>query len=791
MDSGDDGEFDENQLQACFVLHRGIEKSPDKVSPRRKTAKNGKSSEFETSRDVAGLPPIVEEPASYGVLRLQAFKAVWGRIQKLIEDIVEGENHETFSAIQQWICNRQFSDAQMSVYHTARLVSNGLDGTGLESSWPKASASCGKQLHTALVFLGGVNSSDHRRTFDGLTGHLNVNKCHVARLTSIDFLSKAGLGGPLRSLFRQLIHIIPETTDMEILAAWHREVENQGLPIAIVVEDCESCDPKVLAEFLVLLSEWITDLPIVLILGMATSDDAIRKFLPASTLARLHLWRFSLRAPQKLLETITRAVLIESFCAFDLSHEVILFLYGYFESHDLTVTSIIRSLKVACVEHFWNEPLSFLCGDLLASNSKADLEEKCSALPDMFIHHATKFPSVKGKLLFQEDEPVSKHMAASLWEIRAHKKMWVMVFQCISTLAKYGGISFGDLLCGVLQWLAESSTLSNSDQKLGPLEKLMSKLRDMSGTSLKSTLEEWRKITLHEKELNAEVSQILTDFSNSSTVSEVNQASNQPVSLQKGPSNEVEGVQIGVSQQIKHGVISRSALRRLGQKQCSGASQIGLVSSHKKAGDLLRRLVREHLKPADSRPFHEISCFRDLSSLKEALIGETRRRVHMDLLNSHNVLKCECCRADGELSSTLHDTTLAYILSQEYGDLVRIHNWYQSFAAICDPKIQGSLNAQEENSPPARKGRSRKSLDLGSEEEGSAKKRRGRGRKSMDAALEEESEEKKRPRQSDAVPEENAPIQARFTRAATELQIVGLLQMPKKGNSDTVRRVCI
>ncbi|BFI31064.1 origin recognition complex subunit 3 [Marchantia polymorpha subsp. ruderalis] len=791
MDSGDDGDFDENQLQACFVLHRNREKSTGKVCPRRKSAKKGKNSESEKSGDVAGLYPIVEDPASYGALRLQAFKAVWGRIQKLIEDIVEGENHEIFSAIQQWICNRQFSDAQMTVYHTARLLSNGVDGTGLESSWAKPSASCGKQLNTALVFLGGVNPSDHRRTFDGLTGHLNVNKCHVARLTSIDFLSKAGLGGPLRSLFRQLIHIIPETTDMEILAAWHREVENQGLPIAIVVEDCESCDPKVLAEFFVLLSEWIRDLPIVLILGMATSDDAIRKLLPASALARLHLWRFSLKAPQKLLETITRAVLIESFCAFDLSPEVILFLYGYFESHDLTVTSIIRSLKITCAEHFWREPLSFLCGELLVLNSKADLEEKCSALPDMFLHHATQFSSVKGKLLLQEDEPVSKHMAASLWDTRSHKKMWKMVFQCISTLAKYGGISFGDLFCGVLQWLADSSPLSNSDQTLGPLEKLISKFRDMSGTSLRSTLEEWRKITLHEKELNAEVSQILTDFISSSTVSEVNQASNQPVNLRKSPSNEVEGVQVGVSQQIKHGVISRSALRRLGQQQCPGVSQTGLVSSNKKAEDLLRRLVREHLKPADSRPFHEIYCFRDVNSLKEALIGDTRRRVHMDLLNSHNVLKCECCPTDGELSSSLHDTTLAYILSQEYGDLVRIHNWYQSFAAICDPKLQGSVKVQEENSPPARRGRPRKSFDLGSEEEGSAKKRRGRPRKSMDAAMEEESEEKKRPRLSDAVAEENAPIQARFTRAATELQIVGLLQMPKKGNSDTVRRLCI
>ncbi|KAL3693531.1 hypothetical protein R1sor_007182 [Riccia sorocarpa] len=793
MDHLDDGDLDENQLQACFLLHQGAPRASKcgSQSPRRKAGKKENTSDVKPENDSAGLPSVLGEPPSYGLLRWQAFNAVWGRIQKLVEDIVEGEYHETFVAVQQWICNRQFSDAQLSVYHSARLVSNGSIDPCLAASWPVDSASWGKQLHTALVFLGGINPSDHWRTFNALALHLKAHNCHVAHLTSVDFLFKAGVSGPVRSLFRQLINIDPETTDMEILAAWHKEAENQGLPIAIIIEGPESCDAKILSEFLVLLSEWIAELPLVLIMGMSTAEDAIRRLLPASTLARLHLWRFTLTEPRKLLELIIRAILIESFCAFELSHEVALFLCFYFEGHDHSVTSVMRSLKIACVEHFWKEPMSFLCNSLLTANSKENLEEQCAGLPDVLLSHVNSFPSLKGNpVLGGIDTLSSERMASSLWQLRPQKRMWGIVFQCLSALGKYAGFSFWDMLCAVLQWVTKRSTAHDTDEKLGPLEKVVSRLRDMTGSSLRSTLEEWQKATVYDKELNAEVSQILLEMSNS-TPGEANRlaATSLPV---KSQSLDGGGVKTDASHSLKPCVLSRSALRRIGQQRTPGISQVGEVTVNKRAEDLLRRVLREHLKPPESRPFHEIFCFKDVHVLKQALAGETRRKVHMDLLNSQKALKCDCCPADGDLSSSLHDTTLAYILSQEYGDLVRVHNWYQAFAATCDPKVQVAGDAEQGDSLTPRKGRSRKSMDLPLDGEGSVKKKRGRPRKSLDTCLENGTEEKQpEVLVENRVQEENAAIQARFTRAATELQIVGLVQMPKKGNSETVRRICI
>ncbi|GJZ41594.1 origin of replication complex subunit 3 isoform X1, partial [Tanacetum coccineum] len=69
--------------------------------------------------------------------------------------------------------------------------------------------------------------------------------------------------------------------------------------------------------------------------------------------------------------------------------------------------------------------------------------------------------------------------------------------------------------------------------------------------------------------------------------------------------------------------------------------------------------------------------------LQAALCGDPRRRVQLDLLECHSFLKCSCCsKSSNAPSSSMHDTTLMYTLAQEHGDLINLHDWYQSFRAI-------------------------------------------------------------------------------------------------------------
>ncbi|OAY81343.1 Origin of replication complex subunit 3, partial [Ananas comosus] len=128
-------------------------------------------------------------------------------------------------------------------------------------------------------------------------------------------------------------------------------------------------------------------------------------------------------------------------------------------------------------------------------------------------------------------------------------------------------------------------------------------------------------------------------------------------------------------------------------------------------------------------------------AIHRALIGDTRRIIQVDLLKPQNHLRCSCCNGDENIvSPTMHDTSIMYYLSQEYGDVINLHDWYQTFkVTISTPSSKSRKRLH--NSPASKKLKT--------------------------------------------TPTENeAEIQA-----VTELQITGLLRMPSKRRPDFVQRV--
>ncbi|XP_068653912.1 origin of replication complex subunit 3-like [Aristolochia californica] len=177
--------------------------------------------------------------------------------------------------------------------------------------------------------------------------------------------------------------------------------------------------------------------------------------------------------------------------------------------------------------------------------------------------------------------------------------------------------------------------------------------------------------------------------------------------------------------------------------------EIASSTANEMAATLLESMIRNYLKPMECMPFHEIVCFKHVNILLSALIGDPRRTVQVDLLKSHTYLHCSCChKAGNALLPTTHDTSIMYHLAQEQGDLINLHDWYQSFKGIIlSSGIKGKKKVVQ--SPVSRK------------------------RKATNATLNISE----------------ASIQARFCRAVTELQITGLLRMPSKRRPDFVQRV--
>lgn len=117
------------------------------------------------------------------------------------------------------------------------------------------------------------------------------------------------------------------------------------------------------------LSEWVVKIPIILIMGVATTVDALN-MLPSNALKYLHPYKFLLGSPADRMDAVVEAVLVRQCSGFNIGHKVAVFMRKYFLNHDGTITSFIRALKVVyfilrqLIYFSWIILLLFPCGTL-------------------------------------------------------------------------------------------------------------------------------------------------------------------------------------------------------------------------------------------------------------------------------------------------------------------------------------------------------------------------------------------------------------------------------------------
>ncbi|XP_057863535.1 origin of replication complex subunit 3 isoform X1 [Cryptomeria japonica] len=766
---------DDKHLQACFVLRRCASSS----KPSCDTASSAKSSKSkrkaECERNKSGktlycLPPYSEEEHSlYGLWRKEAFTCVWSRIEAIIKDVVVEQNMHIFEEIQRWIYNSFSSDLQSKLNLSAEDKNMNCTRSNLVV----------KKLPTALVFIRNVEFVDDQSTFKELGSYLKSNNCHVANLRPQQFSSKIGVGGCVQSLLRQMVMISPDTPDMDILASWYQEPSNRNHPVVIIIEDVERCNSSLLAEFIIMLSEWVVQIPVVLVMGMATTVDALRKLLPSSAIQHLNPQRFNLKYPLERLEAFIIAILIESFCGFDIGFKVARFLYTNFLRQDGTATFFLRALKMACMEHFYHEPLSFLCNELTKNMSQEAWDDICKAIPKVMLKYAADLPSVDAQLKCK-DEDISLNLAAALLDIKKRKQNWSRVLMCLYEVGKYAKICLMDIFSEALysppssfspktgkeEDGKDSSTCrySNADipnSKYSDMTKgkfiglVIRKLRDLSLPSLASVLQEWEKLTEGMTEMNNEV-KILQSIVEPELHGDMGECKSTGVegncklkgkflNIEERLDNVSDGVTTGSPQTAK---CSIDQLRMSNINLCSTRWRGDCKSANEMAVDFLERIIRDYLKPIEAMPFHEILCYKHIDALQSALMVDTRRTVQNDLLNSQLSLQCSCCTGVAVLSPSMNETSLAYHLAQEHGDVINVHDWYQSFGAIAFiPDQSNGYRGSEASS-------------------------------------------QKRQRAMNGLPQaDKASIQARFSKAITELQFVGLVRMPSKRRADYLQRI--
>ncbi|PKU69682.1 hypothetical protein MA16_Dca023249 [Dendrobium catenatum] len=300
-------------------------------------------------------------------------------------------------------------------------------------------------MPTTLIFTKNIEFVDDMLMFQDLKGYMQSNGCHTAFLSALDISTKCGIGSCLRSLYKQLVPKASDVVDVPLIASWYCKDKNYDKPIIVIIEDMEQCDSEVLVDFIKMLSERVMKIPIIFILGVTTSFDALRKLLLSSVTHYLLLCKFTLEFLRRRMDSLIEYVL---------------------------------ALKLACIKHLSGEPLSFLCPGMLHEDCEAFWSGKCESLSEVLRSYTFDLPSCqRGKTTGDNN------LAQGLSKLKWLQNNWSYVVLC---LFKVG------------QQLLSPLTASHESVNGGFISQAIQKVRELPSDSLYQLLGQW---SLHNEEV--------------------------------------------------------------------------------------------------------------------------------------------------------------------------------------------------------------------------------------------------------------------------------------------------
>ncbi|GMH19688.1 hypothetical protein Nepgr_021529 [Nepenthes gracilis] len=444
----------ENDLRPFFVLNKGQGSSRGSgTSTRRKINLLPSPSKIYERLDATAVQDYEEDYLRR--LRIEAFDIAWSKIESTIKDVLRKVNRSVFEDVHHWI------QESYQVIRSCGLCSF----VEVTHPYPVAVDASFKRIFTGLVFTKNMEFVDDLMTFEDLGIYLKSQGCYVANLTSLDFSAKNGIGGCLRSLLRQFLMVTLDAADLSILASWYCGQRDYNCPVVVIIGDIERCCGSILSDFILMLSEWAVKIPIILIIGVTTTLDALLKVLNLDAHQRLHPFKFILKSPAERMDVIVKSVLLNPCSWFTLDHKVALFLRKYFLNLDGSFTSFIRGLKVACVQHFSTQPLSFLLKDFAVGEDFQHIFGGKNGFPqDTVLKYASKLPSCR-----RMNELTGENFPHGLTELKESWKSWISAFWCKHEAVKTKKIRLLDFYCEELvpsRFVMNSGTC-NGEQRPG------------------------------------------------------------------------------------------------------------------------------------------------------------------------------------------------------------------------------------------------------------------------------------------------------------------------------------
>ncbi|XP_075453961.1 origin recognition complex subunit 3 isoform X2 [Ascaphus truei] len=635
-----------------------------------------------------------------GEMRFESCQLLWQQMKSETEQLQEDLNKKLFDNL------TRFLRQSHSNFHEKK------------DSWSCRMRS--SEIPTAALVLG-VNVTDHELTFNSLSEVLHDN------ITPFVVLLQAkecpGIKQLLQKLLTQLMgrsadvefdeeedHVAISQSKMNCslasLAGWYRKVTKktnspmkktnspskkrlsssvhwQSPPVVVLFKDLESFTASVLQEFIVISSQYIRDLPLVLVFGIATSPMIIHRLLSHSVSSLLCIELFQSLSCTEHLATIVDKLLLTNHFPFKLSGKVLQVLITIFLYHDFSVRNFIKGLQLSVVEQFHSQPLSVLCCSLpdarkRTKNFSHGQCENIRHLSSFMSYVECQTPEKQVKLL-TSDSYLKERTQKFLEDLHSYHENYIPVLRCLhhftSILPKYPlGKQIRELYCTCLEKKVWESEDYNSallllrmlakDELVATLHKCVDVLKPCSGKQLGSALVKLEAFLVHFQ---------------SPEVESLGGMEDEDTSPQKALQKKTD------LYQLQKTLLEMKETRRSKKPTKFESLRLEVV-------DFIDSLVREYLAPPEMQPLHEAVYFSAASTLRRHLNAAPRVALHTALNNPSCYLKSLECDG-GSVSSAAPDICIAYKLHLECGRLINLYDWLEAFATVV-----GSADRSDSNS---------------------------------------------------------------------------------------------
>ncbi|KAI8325015.1 hypothetical protein GQ54DRAFT_255601 [Martensiomyces pterosporus] len=518
--------------------------------------------------------------------------------------------------------------------------------------------------------------------------------------------------------------------DKVAAAASHSSADSSR--VVVVLQDLEGFPPLVVDDFIRIAGNCCGSVPIVLVLGLATSYESLHQSLTKASISTLNVERFNLQRSKQCIDAIISKVLVRCMATLSFGAEAYKSLLDQFLLYNFSITAFVRKMKYAAMDFFYAHPLSVLVSMVKQTESGTVSVIDC---PIQLSHDQAELIRMQRSVQRFLEHHVRAGGDRDYFNRAVNDDGFlqtVVVPQMLRKLASYRqlyslGIDFAQAIqdespesmrkpirtlhyYGLSQTYGECThwkTLSAIVRKMKApeMELLLAKLCHIADRAVGV---DWRLAAesgLDIPERLRQAQALLAD----------------PEGDNSAPSGAAATERTSGQGQTKR-IRTRTDMESRPFLLFDSSSSDHVLRALDKCSGMIEDILRSCLSAYRDVPLQEVFYYKHSLLLDTTFSAQPRAAVQAALGKTAYYINCECCKAsassdedgseagmggndedaDQRIVPSMQDTSIAYRLHQECGRMINLYDWYSAFSSVVEKEEFTAGRAPDQSETQAR-----------------------------------------------------------------------------------------